>query len=103
MENALVRTPILGTNQYKVKFGERVRRKFKTKTTTKVKIAVIILLVTSLYVNWKVIRANYVYRCSAGGMLMSQSKCDELSQNQMAGQELSRIQEVQNNPDLFNQ
>lgn len=103
MENTLVRTPILGTNQYKIKFGERVRRKLKVRFATKVKVGIVLLLVSSLYLNYKILRANYVVTCNAGGHFMSMSKCDELSQNQMDGQELSRLQEIQNNPDLFNQ
>jgi len=104
MENTLVRTPILGTNQYKVKFGEKVKRKLKIKFATKVKIAFTIILIASVYANYALLKANYVITCSAGGHFVSKQTCGELAQAKFDSSELAR-QEAQNailinNPDL---
>lgn len=77
------------------KVGKKKKTK-KMKLVTKVKIAVVIALILSLYSNWTMLRANYVFRCSAGGMFMSQSKCNELATNLFDSQELSRIQFLSN-------
>lgn len=100
MENIL--TPVQGSNQFIAKFGTKAKRKFKVKFATKVKIIIVLLLISSLYLNYKILRANYVIRCSAGGMFMSQSKCDDLATDKMASQELSRIQFINENQDEFN-
>lgn len=68
---------------------------------TIIKVGIIVSLALSLFLNYKLVRANYVVRCAAGGMLMSQSKCNDLAQDQTDAQELRRIQFVQNNQDLF--
>lgn len=93
MENSLVRTPILGTNQFKVKFGDKVKRKFKVRTATKVKIAVISLLIASLYINYVTIKDNYVFSCTGvvGGInqqwhlghFESVNTCNQLTEDRL--------------------
>jgi len=94
-------TPAIGSNQFLTKFDKKEKRKFTVKFTTKIKIATVIGLLASLYLNYYILRANYVVTCSAGGHFMSQLKCDELATNKVDSQELARQKMVTNNQDLF--
>jgi hypothetical protein len=92
MNDITLSRPIVGTNQYKVKFGQRIKRKLRI--SVKVKVAVVSLLIVSLYLNWYLIKTNYVFTCTAyiGGQAQdwklghfeSQRNCDALVDAQIS-------------------
>ncbi len=88
MNDIMVHKPILGTNQWKVKFGDKVKRKLKVRTATKVKVFIIVSLIFSLYLNYYLLKTNYVFTCTAIfdgitqnwnlGHLESKNTCNDL-------------------------
>src|SRR5690242_5917846 len=97
--NAL--TPAVGSNQFITKFDsdakEEKKKKFKIKVKfrTKVKIAIVLTLMVSLYVNYYLLKTNYVFTCWAVvgelkqtqwghfGHLMNRQRCDGLVDNKL--------------------
>lgn len=88
-------TPTLGSNQFITKFDsvpKKKKLKFKVKFLTKVQIIAVILLFTSLYLNYHLITDNYVWTCTASfdgieqtqwghfGHIMKKTTCDEIVQ-----------------------
>lgn len=93
--------PALGSNQYKVKFGQKIKSKLKVKFATKVKLALFVLLMASLTGNYLLLKKFMVFECSAGGYGMTKQACDEAESNKFAAQEASRVEFMNNNQDLF--
>lgn len=55
----------------------------------------------SLVLNVFLFRQHYVVRCSAGGMFMTQLKCDELANNKVDAEELGRQEFLSTNQDIL--
>ena len=92
MDN-VIRLPLVGSNQHLTKFGTKAKRKFKVKTATKIKVLVLVSLLLSLWLNYMIIRTNYVFRCEATfdgvkqnwdlGYFESKDTCDNLVQDHL--------------------
>jgi hypothetical protein len=83
-------TPTIGSNQYLTKFGQKAKAKFKIKTKTKFKVAFVFFLMFSLYLNYYMIKDNYVLTCQSPvvdgiqqdwghfGHFMKKSTCEQI-------------------------
>ncbi len=65
----------------------------------------VLFTISSMYLNYVQFRQAYNFRCSVNmqvvGYLIKKEKCDELASNQVASQEVARLQTLANNPDLI--
>jgi hypothetical protein len=99
-------TPALGSNQYLTKFEDKPKAKrsfkIKVKFQTKVKIALVAVLMFSLYLNYHMLKDNYVLTCESPtidgiqqewghfGHFMKQSTCEQIQKMKVAT--LSQVQ-----------
>lgn len=91
MNNAI--TPAIGSNQFVTKFGAR-KRKFKVRVSKKVKFGITVLILVSFYLNYYLLKTNYVVTCKAKigevtqnwklGHLMSVNTCSDLVNDKLA-------------------
>lgn len=93
--NTTTYIPRNSIGQYSNAFTSKVKKVAKIAT----KVIVIVYLVTTLLLSaWAVYvtRQHYVLHCSAGGMFMTQQKCDDLAQSRIDSLELSRLRITSN-------